>query len=84
MAHLKYLFSLEERGILLGSGPLDLDSERIEGMCIVRAATREDAEAIAAEEPYATSGWRENTVRAWQLNEGLLVSAVQAITSSTA
>jgi uncharacterized protein len=80
-AHLRYLFELQDQRRLLASGPLDLNIERIEGMCIVAAASREEAETIAAQEPFAKAGWRTNTVRAWQLNEGVLVPAARAAAS---
>ena len=81
-AHLRFLLALQDEDILLASGPLDLDVERIEGMCIVRAGSREDAEAIAKREPYAAAGWRTNTVRAWQMNEGVLVEPAQILSVS--
>jgi uncharacterized protein len=81
--HLKFLLTLQDEKTLLASGPLDLDVERIEGMCVVRAASREDAEAIAKREPYAVAGWRTNTVRAWQMNEGLLVEPVKILLESS-
>ncbi|CAN5671505.1 hypothetical protein BH09ACT8_BH09ACT8_39630 [soil metagenome] len=74
-----YLFELQDQQLLLGSGPLDLDVDHIEGMCIVGADSREQAESLAAEEPYAKAGWRVNTVRAWQLNEGHFVPAAQQL-----
>jgi uncharacterized protein YciI len=77
--HLQYLFEIQRRGQLLGSGPLDLDVERISGMCILHAPSREDAERIAYEEPYHQAGWRTNTVQSWQLNEGLFIEAVNAL-----
>lgn len=81
-SHLRFLFTLQNENTLLASGPLDLDTERIEGMCIVRAGSRQDAEAIARREPYAAAGWRTNTVRAWQLNEGLLVEPAKTLAES--
>jgi uncharacterized protein YciI len=67
---------------LLAAGPLDLNVERVEGMCIVRAESREDAEEIARREPHAAAGWRTNTVRAWRLNEGLLVEPARTLPES--
>ena len=77
--HLQYLFEIQRRGQLLGAGPLDLDVERISGMCILCAPSREDAERIAYAEPYHRAGWRTNTVQSWQLNEGLLIEATKAL-----
>lgn len=77
--HLKYLFELQEQGCLLAAGPLDLAQSggRFEGICIIRASSRREAEAIAAEEPFCRRGWRTNTVRSWHLNEGVLIPSVR-------
>ena len=80
--HLQYLFEIQRRGQLLGSGPLDLDVERNSGMCILRAPSREDAERIAYAEPYHQAGWRTNTVQSWQLNEGLLIEAANRLVNA--
>jgi hypothetical protein len=40
--HLQYLSDLEDQHRLLASGPLDPDVGRGEGMCIVRADSREE------------------------------------------
>ena len=77
--HLKYLFDLQAQNRLLAGGPLDFNINRVEGMCIVRAGSRGEVETIAADEPYRKAGWRTNTVRAWQLNEGVLVAAARAM-----
>lgn len=68
--HLLYLWELEERGKLFGSGPLDPGTPGVEGMCIVVAADAREAEAIAAAEPFRKAGWRTTRIREWQLNEG--------------
>jgi uncharacterized protein len=70
---------MQRSGRLLASGPLDLDVERISGMCILHAESREDAERIAYAEPYHQAGWRINTVQTWQFNEGLLIDATNAL-----
>lgn len=80
--HLAFLFDLQASGLLLAAGPLDLNVDSIEGMCILSASSREHAESIAADEPYGKAGWRTNTVQTWQLNEGLLVPAARAAADS--
>lgn len=75
--HLAFLFDLQNDGVLMASGPLDLDVASISGLCVLRASSREEAESIAADEPYCKAGWRTNTVHSWQLNEGLLVPAAR-------
>jgi uncharacterized protein YciI len=70
--HLTYMIDLEKRGILFASGPF-LADEHIQtgaGMTILRASSREEAEAIAREDPFNKSGMRTFEIRAWQLNEG--------------
>ncbi|NYI92349.1 uncharacterized protein YciI [Amycolatopsis endophytica] len=76
--HLEYLFDLEDRGLLLASGPLDFDRERIEGMCMVAVASRSEAERIATREPFHQAGWRVNEVRSWRVNEGTLIAPMSA------
>jgi hypothetical protein len=70
--HLNYMIDLEKRGILFASGPF-LADEHVQagaGMTILRASSREEAEAIAGQDPFNKSGMRAFEVRAWQLNEG--------------
>jgi hypothetical protein len=54
--HLKFLFTLQTRMRCSRRDLSTSDVERIEGMCVVRAGSREDAEAIARREPYAVAG----------------------------
>jgi uncharacterized protein YciI len=70
--HLKYLIDLEKRGILFASGPFLPDEQVVAGtgMTILRASSREEAEAIAREDPFNKSGMRTFEIRMWQLNEG--------------
>ena len=77
--HLRYLFDLQRAKTLYAAGPMDIDVGRFEGLCIVRADSREDAERIAHAEPYHKAGWRTNSVRSWQLYEGLLVDTVKEL-----
>ena len=70
--HLEYMIDLEKRGILFASGPF-LADEHVQagtGMTIIRASSREEAEAIARQDPFNKSGMRSFEIRAWQLNEG--------------
>jgi hypothetical protein len=48
---------------------------------VIRAASREEAEQLAAEEPFQKAGWRVNEVHAWTLNEGLLSQAAAQLAS---
>jgi uncharacterized protein YciI len=71
--HLEFQVDLERRGIMFGAGPFWTDDgERWEGegMVIIRAASLDEAKAIAASDPMHKSGARSYTVRPWLLNEG--------------
>jgi uncharacterized protein YciI len=77
--HLRYVFDLEDQDLLLAAGPLDRDTGGpVDGIAIIRAESRDQAEAIAANEPLHKAGWRINTVRSWELNIGSLVPAARA------
>ncbi|QCB46861.1 YciI family protein [Hydrogenophaga sp. PAMC20947] len=71
--HLRYQKDLEARGITFGAGPFANDSETEwsgEGMVIVRAASMQEARALAEADPMHRSGARTFLVRPWLLNEG--------------
>jgi uncharacterized protein YciI len=77
--HLRYVFDLEDQDRLLAAGPLDRDvGGPVDGIAIIRVDSRDQAEAIAANEPLHKAGWRVNTVRSWELNMGALVPAAHA------
>ncbi|MEM6534431.1 MAG: YciI family protein [Pseudomonadota bacterium] len=75
-AHLDYQVQLEEEGIMFGAGPLYEEGSTSQfpkaGMIIVRAASFEEAKAIADADPMHTSGARTYTLRKWILNEGVV------------
>jgi uncharacterized protein YciI len=76
--HLRYVFELEDHDLLLAAGPLDRDAGGpVDGIAIIRADSRDQAETIAANEPLHKAGWRINTVRSWELNMGALVPAAR-------
>ncbi len=71
--HLKFQGELEAKGIMFGAGPFPNDDEVNwggEGMVIIRADSKADAEKIAASDPMHASGARSFKVRPWLLNEG--------------
>lgn len=71
--HLAYQKDLEARGITFAAGPFANDGETEwsgEGMIIVRAASAQEASAIADADPMHRSGARRFRVRPWLLNEG--------------
>lgn len=77
--HFAYLTDLEARGILLAAGPfMDRDGARHgAGMMILRAASIEEADRIAAEEPYRKHGLRTHSPMPWQWAEGSLTQTVR-------
>jgi uncharacterized protein YciI len=78
--HLRYVFDLEDQNRLLAAGPLDRDVPGpVDGIAIIRASSRDQAEAIAVNEPLHKAGWRINTVRSWELDMGPLVPAARAV-----
>lgn len=77
--HLDYQKKLEADGTLFAAGPFSDDAEETwegEGMVILRAATLDDARAIAADDPMHKCGARTFRVRPWLLNEGSLTLRV--------
>jgi uncharacterized protein YciI len=77
--HLRYVLDLEHQNRLLAAGPLDRDAGGpVDGFAIIRADSRDQAEAIAINEPLHKAGWRINTVRSWELNMGVLAPTARA------
>lgn len=77
-AHLLYLIDLEKKGILFASGPLfDRDGTMTgEGLTVVRAASIDEAERLAAADPFVVAGQRRPTVKRWVVNEGRITVSV--------
>ena len=74
-----YLWQLEEQNKLVLAGPFEEGTPNQEGMLLLMVDTLEEAQTIAAEEPMHKAGWRNNTVRSFALNEGVLVDAVREL-----
>ncbi len=72
-AHLDYLQTLKQRGVLLLSGPF---TDRSGGMIMIRAASYDAAETIARNDPLVSSGVDRYQLHEWRLTDG----APQAIT----
>jgi uncharacterized protein YciI len=82
--HLDWLEAQERAGVLVLSGTLDQELGIGPGMAIIRASSREEAEAIAETEPFHRYGIRQNTVRSWTVNEGSLTVTVKLFTNEIA
>jgi len=74
-AHLDYQKSLEARGALVFAGPLsDGTGEAMSGggLIVYRAASFDEARALADADPMHRDGKRTFTLRRWLINEGSL------------
>lgn len=83
-AHLVYMIDLEKSGVLFASGPLSGPGGEMagEGLTIVRAASLEEAEAIAGRDPFVLAGQRASMVRKWVVNEGRITVSVDISTAT--
>lgn len=73
--HLKFQVGLEKQGVMFAAGPLWTDDGEAwegEGLVIVRAASKDEARAIAERDPMHISGARSFRIRPWMINEGSL------------
>lgn len=72
--HLKYALELEEQGILFAAGPFVDDEGKMvgDGLFIIRAGSRSQAEEILARDPIHLGNFRTCTVYGWTLHEGRL------------
>ena len=71
--HLAYQAKLESEGKLAFAGPMSDPSgqeQAGDGMIIYRAASMEDARALAEADPMHAKGVRSFTLRKWLINEG--------------
>lgn len=78
--HLAYQGEMEAQGSLVMAGPLsDETGEEMQGsgLIIYRAASLEDARALAENDPMHAKGGRSFTIRRWLVNEGSLTVSVQ-------
>jgi uncharacterized protein YciI len=74
--HKQYLVRLEREGKLFAAGPLLDESNRINGvgMIVFRAASREEADELARNDPFHERGLRTYSITPWQVNEGAFVA----------
>jgi len=78
-SHLAYQKDMEAKGALVLAGPLsDLTGEEMQGcgLIVYRAASFEDARAMAEADPMHKAGARSFTLRRWLVNEGSLSVSV--------
>jgi uncharacterized protein YciI len=77
MLHQHYVWAdqVRARGSLLFAGPLDPEHAgpgaspvgKHTGMLVFRASSKEEAEAIAHQDPFHVAGYRVNTVHSWPI-----------------
>jgi uncharacterized protein YciI len=70
--HLEYMIGLEKNGVLFASGPLTAaaGAPAGDGLTILRAASADEARAIASADPFVVNKLRSFEVREWTLMEG--------------
>jgi uncharacterized protein YciI len=74
-AHLAHQVELERKGTMFAAGPVFDDDDagwNGDGLFVIRASSKAEAEAIAASDPMHQSGARQFSVRPWLVNEGSL------------
>lgn len=71
-AHLAYLAEITASGHLFLAGPTvdDTGTSTGGGLFLLRTTTRDEAEAIAARDPYNTAGYRRFRVQPWRIDQG--------------
>jgi uncharacterized protein YciI len=71
--HYRWIIALEKEGRVFASGPLfEADDSQGAGMTVFRAGSMEEADALAASDPFCISGAVSYNLQRWQLNEGRL------------
>ena len=70
--HLAFQLENEKRGILFAAGPIFERGSTLPdtGMYVLRAASFEEAEAIANRDPMHKAGLRKFKLQKWRINEG--------------
>ena len=73
-AHLEYMIGLEKRGLLFASGPLSdgAGPPSGAGLTILRAASADEARALAEADPFVVNGLRTYELKEWTIMEGTL------------
>jgi len=77
LAHYQWIIGLEKKGRVLASGPLfEAGDGPGVGMTVFRAASFEEATALAQGDPFCESGAATFEIKRWQLNEGRIQISV--------
>jgi hypothetical protein len=81
--HLRWLEHHESTGALFLSGTINQHEGIGPGMAVLNVETRDDAEELAATEPFGRAGLRTNTIRSWTVNEGSMTLTIKLFANST-
>jgi uncharacterized protein YciI len=77
LAHYRWLIDLEQRGVLFASGPtFRSDGSPTAGMTVFRVADFQQADALAASDPFCMSGAASYEVQRWIVGTGRVSVAV--------
>jgi uncharacterized protein len=75
--HFAFMSSLHERGVLVIGGPfMDDVGGRPVGMAVVRVASADEADALAAQDEAVVKGLLTYRVRPWRVPMGIALSAL--------
>lgn len=82
--HLRWIIAEEGAGRIFLSGPVATEQGGValDGLTILRAASRIEAERIAAEDPFVRSGAVVFEIREWTVNEGSIPLTIRLSDSS--
>lgn len=71
LAHYRWIIDLEKQGKVFASGPMfEKDGQQGVGMTIFRVDSWEEAEQLAAADPFCEAGAVDFSIQRWQVNEG--------------
>jgi uncharacterized protein YciI len=72
--HLQYALALEQQGVLFAAGPFVDDEGAMigDGLFIVRANSKAEADEILAKDPIHVGNFRNCTIYGWALHEGTI------------
>jgi len=75
--HLKYMNSLEEQGVLWGSGPFVVPGVTVgDGLTIFNVPSEADVRRLMDAEPLTRLGLRKYQIHKWELREGKISIAL--------
>ena len=77
LEHYRWLIGLEKEGKVFASGPIfEKGGQQGVGMTVFSVASWDEAEGLAAEDPFCLSGAMSFVIKRWQVNEGRINIAI--------